>query len=175
MKNCGVCNYITIGWPEISVGTRGDDALDFSGISPTSYPFRVPSLTLTRLIPLPFASFRLFVSSLRRPFAVGYTSRRAVGNGLTVGEQQLLPRKRFPSKLHLKNMIRLHSRGRASDYHAVSSSRSFPLSSLPRRLSLPRDFVSSLADSLPSLVSLTSKTIRSSGSLSSSRGLCTCF
>lgn len=99
---------------------RGDDALDFSGISPASYPFRVPSLTLTRLIPLPLASFRLFVSSLRRPFAVGYTSRRAAGNGLTVGEQ-LLPRKRFPSKLHLKNMIRLHSGGRASDYHAVSS------------------------------------------------------
>lgn len=58
------------------------------------------------------SSFR-FVA--RRPFA-GYTSRRAAGNGLTVGGEQLLPRKRFPSKLHLKNMIRLHSGGRTPDY-----------------------------------------------------------
>lgn len=61
-------------------------------------------------------SFR-FVA--RRSFA-GYTSRRAAGNGLTVGGEQLLPRKRFPSKLHLKNMIRLHSGGRAPDYHTDS-------------------------------------------------------
>ena len=88
-----------------------------------SYPSRIPSFTLTRLIHrCPAVSFPLFAPTLfsfRRTATfiyAGYTSRRAAGNGLTVGGEQLLPRKRFPSKLHLKNMIRLHSGGRAPDY-----------------------------------------------------------
>lgn len=107
-------NYITIGYAsqESRRGARRG-ALAFLRSFPgsarglISLPCSVvhfnpahPSLLLA-----PVSSFR-FVA--RRPFA-GYTSRRAAGNGLTVGGEQLLPRKRFPSKLHLKNMIRLHS------------------------------------------------------------------
>jgi len=69
----------------------------------SSHPSHASSLALT-LPPSSSLASPPFRFVARRPFA-GYTSRRAAGNGLTVGERQLLPRKRFPSKLHLKNMI----------------------------------------------------------------------
>lgn len=105
-------------------------------------PAHPPLLFLSSLPP----SFR-FVA--RRSFA-GYTSRRAAGNGLTVGGEQLLPRKRFPSKLHLKNMIRLHSGGRTPDYRTDYVTSSLLCSSLSHPLTAfsAREFFLSLADRL---------------------------